>query len=373
MSGNDSNPYTSPQPNYTYSFYGITGQRLATLNCNGSNYPAYPVCSITGQNVYFGGKLIVSGGVNVVTDRLGTVRANGQGESFAYYPYGEERTSTVDKRDKFATYFRDSVGQDYADQRYYDGGLGRFWTVDPGGIFTADPGDPTSWNRYAYVGGDPVNYHDPTGLWRQIPVPDPYTVPPPPSRYNGNNGSNGLTFHSGPYIDPDDPDPSDSPLSGRVQSALLSLRRNLGSDCLGWLETGIAGNSLGVFNQYFNQLIGSDGTPLAGAADFDGTQYQGASGATNAPDLPFYITINTQGAFFKAGVGVGYVSSQYTAQMNSVQSGTTAAQYFILVHELAHYFKAEGFDQDDRSIDAQKHNNDLIWKKCGSTIKGPVQ
>ena len=59
MSGSDSTPYISPQPNYTYSFYAITGQRLATLNCNGSNYPAYPVCSITGQNVYFGRKLIV--------------------------------------------------------------------------------------------------------------------------------------------------------------------------------------------------------------------------------------------------------------------------------------------------------------------------
>ena len=161
MSGNDSNPYTSPQPNYTYSFYGITGQRLATLNCNGSNYPAYPVCSITGQNVYFGGKLIVSGGVNVVTDRLGTVRANGQGESFAYYPYGEERTSTVDKRDKFGTYFRDSVGQDYADQRYYNAGMGRFWSVDSGAV---DATNPATWNRYGYAGGDPVNYYDPSGM-----------------------------------------------------------------------------------------------------------------------------------------------------------------------------------------------------------------
>jgi RHS repeat-associated protein len=106
----------------------------------------------------------VSNGVNVVTDRLGSVRANTQGDSFAYYPYGEERTTNANGLDKFGTYFRDAVGQDYADQRYYNGGLGRFWTVDPGGIKTAHLGNPTSWNRYGYVNGDPINFGDPTGL-----------------------------------------------------------------------------------------------------------------------------------------------------------------------------------------------------------------
>jgi RHS repeat-associated protein len=94
------------------------------------------------------------------------VRANTQGESFAYYPYGEERTTTPDGRDKFGTYFRDGVGQDYADQRYYNAGMGRFWSPDPGGIRTADPTDPGSWNRYAYTEGDPVNFGDPTGQSR---------------------------------------------------------------------------------------------------------------------------------------------------------------------------------------------------------------
>ena len=165
MSGFNPAPESGSQPNYTYTFYGITGQRLATLNCNGSNYPAYPNCTITGQNVYYGKKLIVSGGVAVVTDRLGTVRADTQSESFAYYPYGEERTATPDGRNKFATYFRDTIGQDYADQRYYNAGMGRFWNVDPDGIKTANSSDPASWNRYAYVQGDPVNFLDPRGTY----------------------------------------------------------------------------------------------------------------------------------------------------------------------------------------------------------------
>jgi RHS repeat-associated protein len=156
---------TGSDPTYNYNFYGITGQRLATVTCNPQQSYPLPTCAISGQNVYFGKKLLVSGGVTVVTDRLGSVRANTQGESMAYYAYGEERTSTVNGREKFGTYFRDGVGQDYADQRYYGSGTGRFWTSDPGGIGTATVASPASWNRYAYVQADPVNFADPRGAY----------------------------------------------------------------------------------------------------------------------------------------------------------------------------------------------------------------
>jgi YD repeat-containing protein len=77
-------------------FYGITGQRLVTYQCGyndqtgGNGQFWYQVKS---RNVYFGGKLMRSGGVTVVTDRLGSVRANSNGERMSYFPYGEERTS----------------------------------------------------------------------------------------------------------------------------------------------------------------------------------------------------------------------------------------------------------------------------------------
>jgi RHS repeat-associated protein len=166
MSGYSPN-YLNPQPIYNYTFYGITGQKLAMVTCNGSNYPAYPTCAIVGQNVYFGKKLITAGGVNVLTDRLGSVRANGQGESFAYYPYGEERTNRVDGREKFGTYFRDAVGQDYADQRYYGSGTGSFFTADTDSS-SGNAGAPLGWNRYLYANGDPINHWDPRSrrrLW----------------------------------------------------------------------------------------------------------------------------------------------------------------------------------------------------------------
>jgi RHS repeat-associated protein len=115
-------------------------------------------------NVYFGGKLVKSKGVVVVTDRLGSVRANMNGETMSYFPYGEERTSTADGREKFGTYTRDNAATDYADQRYYGVGNGRFFTPDPAAASAADSGDPGTWNMYTYAGNDPINLSDPTGL-----------------------------------------------------------------------------------------------------------------------------------------------------------------------------------------------------------------
>jgi RHS repeat-associated protein len=70
--------------------------------------------------------------------------------------------------EKFATYWRDSTGLDYADQRYHMFSGGRFLTADPYEA-SAGAGDPGSWNRYAYVGGDPVNRLDPRGLFEEYP------------------------------------------------------------------------------------------------------------------------------------------------------------------------------------------------------------
>jgi len=82
-----------------------------------------------------------------------------------YFPYGDEiGTATAGNVDKFGTYHRDqTTGLDYADQRYFAGLSGRFLTSDP---YEASGGAsaPGSWNRYPYVGGDPVNFSDPKGL-----------------------------------------------------------------------------------------------------------------------------------------------------------------------------------------------------------------
>lgn len=132
-----------------------------------------PIPRTTEAYVYFGGRLIATaaelrnapGGVQlspVLTDRIGSVRVSA-GTSKNYFPHGLERTATPNGGSKFGTYWRDAnSGLDYANQRYYMPGWGRFLSADPSG--SADPADPGSWNQYAYVGGDPVNFNDPDGL-----------------------------------------------------------------------------------------------------------------------------------------------------------------------------------------------------------------
>jgi YD repeat-containing protein len=164
----------------TFYFYSITGQRLGAYLFTGSPFSL----EIMATNQFFGGRLLVP------MDRLGSVRQNGNGP-IAYFPWGEERTSTPDGTDKFATYFRDAtnngIGEDYANARYYNNNNGRFWSPDPAGVGvspgrrgsggglvqapTYRPGigsarrkNPLSWNRYAYALDDPINHSDPTGL-----------------------------------------------------------------------------------------------------------------------------------------------------------------------------------------------------------------
>ena len=62
----------------------------------------------------------------------------------------------------FSTLFVAIGGQ--LDQRYFTGLSGRFLSSDP---YEASGGasNPGSWGRYAYVGGDPVNRTDQTGLY----------------------------------------------------------------------------------------------------------------------------------------------------------------------------------------------------------------
>ncbi|MBY0375183.1 MAG: RHS repeat-associated core domain-containing protein, partial [Bryobacteraceae bacterium] len=119
-----------------------------------------------GTNTYmwFGGKMIRAKGDTMMTDRLGSVRVRGA-EKLDYYPWGEEKPgATVDGREKFGTYFRDSgTGLDYAVNRYYTNGHGRFLSADPSPA-SGGTAVPASWNRYAYVGGDPINKVDPRGL-----------------------------------------------------------------------------------------------------------------------------------------------------------------------------------------------------------------
>ena len=151
-----------------YSIWDLNGRRLRhesiTIGVNPPAGQAIPNYTITDRNIYFGDRLIQSNSKTVLVDRLGSVRANESGERFEYLPYGEEFNLTSQNREKFATYTRSSAnGLDYAINRWYDSVHGSFITPDPHTL-SMDLSNPGTMNRYAYVGGDPVNSADPQGL-----------------------------------------------------------------------------------------------------------------------------------------------------------------------------------------------------------------
>jgi RHS repeat-associated protein len=139
------------------TFYAPGGAKLAMYRLPLAGYS-----TSSSFYEYFGGKMIRNAQGWVTPDRLGSIGK--------YFPYGQERPSaTAEGTEKFATYFRDeNTGLDYAQNRYHKPGEGRFMTVDPLDA-RATPSDPGTWNRYLYVGGDPVNFNDPTGEFIGIP------------------------------------------------------------------------------------------------------------------------------------------------------------------------------------------------------------
>jgi len=112
------------------------------------------------------------------TDHLGSVRlvTSNTGAIVSlhnYFPFGDEVPTkqfsynthqyTGHERDK-------DTGLDYMMARFYEAGVGRFLSVDPGN--DTDPEHPESWNKYAYVRNNPINLVDPDG--RKIKI-DPNT------------------------------------------------------------------------------------------------------------------------------------------------------------------------------------------------------
>ncbi|MGH9473664.1 MAG: RHS repeat-associated core domain-containing protein, partial [Terriglobales bacterium] len=106
--------------------------------------------------------------------RLATTYAGAFDSATAYAPYGEplleagthDRNFTGQKQDiaNGSAAGSDPNGQYDFLQREYSPTQSRWWTPDPAGLAAVDPGNPQSWNRYAYALGDPVTLIDPDGL-----------------------------------------------------------------------------------------------------------------------------------------------------------------------------------------------------------------
>jgi len=138
-----------------YSLLGLNGQELGIYRWSGTTFTEQS------RRVYFGEREISSpltGGAGKVFDKLSS-EVRDDTTVRRYYPWGEDRQNST----RFGTYLKDvESGLKYADKRYYNSSFGRFGTPDLSDQ-NISPANPTSWNRYTYVNGDPANAVDPTG------------------------------------------------------------------------------------------------------------------------------------------------------------------------------------------------------------------
>jgi RHS repeat-associated protein len=131
--------------------------------------------TVAGASNYYtrdpGGQLLsdrtTSGTYNYVFDGLGSVAAltsstGTVAKTYSYDPYGTVTagTGTVDNPWQYASGFYDSgLNTVKFGQRYYDPSIARWTQTDPIDAIGIQQG-----NRYLYVGGNPVNATDPSGL-----------------------------------------------------------------------------------------------------------------------------------------------------------------------------------------------------------------
>ena len=166
-------PNGNPGQAQVFYVYGAKSEIAAI--CTSYVFGDAPTCDPREpRDVKFAGRMVIQNYLPVAVDRLGSVVANptrgsvGSTAPKYYAPFGEQYNEAQSGvgfpgNTNFATYFHEeTTGLNYADQRFYNATYGRFMSADPYEP-SAGPEDPDSWNRYSYVGNDPINLIDPTG------------------------------------------------------------------------------------------------------------------------------------------------------------------------------------------------------------------
>ena len=195
---------------YLQRTHDLEGYNFWLSILNNENDRAHLILAFAGSGE-FGGNVAAlcaapatGGGLHyVLSDVQGSSRAVMNNSTYSssaivarhdYLPFGEEISSGVglrtgpqgynasdtNRRKYGLTERDDATGLDHTWWRKYENTAGRWITPDPyNGSMTV--ANPQSFNRYAYVGNDPVNLIDPTGLywvttcewWALFDVTDP--------------------------------------------------------------------------------------------------------------------------------------------------------------------------------------------------------
>ena len=367
--------YESNGTEYVY-FYDPFGHRMGAYETSNTTWVQYDVYCACGETtaVWFGGMTLAG------TDRLGSAESG-----YGYYPYGEEYTPPSGDGDDFATYYHDAdTGLDYAKNRYYSSIMGRFLTPDPSkSNALADPGQ---WNKYAYVGGDPVNFNDPSGLVLGCPSGDwancgGGSQPQPPACYTaeiaGDGGNNpecymelesqsdaqqAQTQHSGGR----GAAPDVQALQNAINEADNLL---LKQDCAAFLGAGVADPYLIL------QGLGVSKNGQYGSISFG--QIPSAAGTTT-----FATTSIASSAFVDIGNGAQQLQAQTVSiTLNTLSGGFLSESLYqqgvTLLHEIGHaiydLFGPSGTGQlgssypiqpDANNTTASMNNTNAIQKHC---------
>jgi RHS repeat-associated protein len=110
----------------------------------------------------------------------------------AYAPFGENYAQTGTTDLSFTGMNQDTVPNlfDFP-AREYNGIHGRWPSPDPSGLSAVRPGDPQTFNRYAYVRNSPLHMTDPTGLSGETFVGHAPRPASPTTRNGGGGGGEG--------------------------------------------------------------------------------------------------------------------------------------------------------------------------------------
>src|SRR5271157_4556526 len=240
-------------------------------------------------------------------------------------------------------------GRKDVDQRYYNQ-MGAFWTPDPSA--GSSPADPGSWNKYAYVLGDPINSTDRAGLNVALCTPDDDSQYCQQKKGPSGYWSTGInSVWNGEYYTytpvavwvstPQPPKGGSGGGSGQVTNAAGA------GALLTQAISGLTGNCAQLFNQqdllndakdlqFFDARSSGSGNQTVaqiapGLAPYNSSgTLQSIVGSANA------VTLNGPGGSISADVLLG---SQFFADpVTGNNANFSVGQGMVLVHEALHYF-----------------------------------